>query len=92
MPSIYFPPPDSTNTTSMKLLVFVTAALLASTSASPQGSWGGAAAFCECINPFQGTINAYRGDPDSLCGGPGFCYVACNDACRDQKQTASAAR
>ena len=87
-------PPDSTNTTSMQLLVFVTVALLASTSASPYGSWGGSAggALCECINPFQGTINAYRGDPDTLCGGPGFCYVACNNACSDQMQTARAAR
>merc|ERR1712038_565370 len=52
------------------------------------------APLCDCINPFQGTINAYRGDPDSLCytGGPGWCYVACNGACRDQEQTASAAR
>merc|ERR1712038_1396336 len=56
--------------------------------------WGSSAPPCECINPFQGTINAYRGNPDSLCytGGPGWCYVACNGACRDQQQTASAAR
>merc|ERR1712038_1873716 len=49
---------------------------------------------CDCINPFHGTNQAYRGDPDSLCGsgGPGFCYVACNGACRDQEQTASNAR
>ena len=49
---------------------------------------------CECINPFLGTKRAYRGDPEALCGprGPGFCYVACNDACRDQKPTATAAR
>merc|ERR1712010_75993 len=28
---------------------------------------------CECINPFYGKPNAYRGDPDTLCGpqGPG---------------------
>merc|ERR1712038_267685 len=52
------------------------------------------ARLCDCINPFQGTINAYRGDPDSLCaeGGPGWCYVDCNGACRDQQQTASAYR
>merc|ERR1719273_2934029 len=52
------------------------------------------APLCDCINPFQGTINSYRGDPDSLCGcgGPGWCYVDCNSACRDQQQTASNAR
>merc|ERR1712228_769359 len=35
---------------------------------------------CDCINPFVGTRNAYRGDSDALCGsgGPGFCYVPCN--------------
>merc|ERR1712233_99602 len=49
---------------------------------------------CECINPFQGTNQHYRGDPEALCSdlGPGFCYVECNHACRDQKQTASRGR
>merc|ERR1712061_99644 len=52
------------------------------------------APLCDCINPFQGTKQAYLGDPDSLCGsgGPGHCYVACNGACRDQIQTKSASR
>merc|ERR1712038_155580 len=64
------------------------------TFALPWGSSASPAPLCDCINPFQGTNQAYRGDPDSLCGsgGPGFCYVACNGACRDQKQTASASR
>merc|ERR1712203_294600 len=48
-------------------------------------------ASCECINPFEGTTKHYRGDPESLCSnfGPGFCYVACNGECRDEKPTAS---
>merc|ERR1712038_375423 len=52
------------------------------------------APLCECINPFQCTNQAYRGDPVALCGsgGPGFCYVDCNGACRDQQQTASPSR
>ena len=77
----------------MQLLLLATAALLASTSASPSGYWP-PAPLCQCTNPFLGTRNSYRGDPDSLCspGGPGFCYVACDRACRDQRDTASAAR
>merc|ERR1712037_480879 len=49
---------------------------------------------CECINPFHGKPNAYRGDPDTLCGpqGPGVCYVDCNADCRDIEYTASASR
>merc|ERR1712130_637690 len=49
---------------------------------------------CECINPFQDTRNHYRGDPEALCShfGPGFCYVECNQACRDQKFTATRGR
>merc|ERR1712055_127464 len=49
---------------------------------------------CECTNPFQGTRNHYRGDPEALCSdfGPGFCYVDCNRACRDEKPTASRGR
>merc|ERR1712210_65671 len=49
---------------------------------------------CECINPFHGKPNAYRGDPDTLCGpqGPGVCYVDCNADCRDIQPTASASR
>merc|ERR1712025_5741 len=48
---------------------------------------------CECINPFQGTKNAYRGDPEQLCNnGPGFCYVRCDHSCRDQSPTASYGR
>ena len=50
---------------------------------------------CECINPFSGTSRAYRGNPDTLCDtnqGPGFCYVACDGACRDQMDTASVGR
>merc|ERR1712010_91824 len=49
---------------------------------------------CECINPFYGKPNAYRGDPDTLCGpqGPGVCYVDCNADCRDIQPTASASR
>merc|ERR1712183_995450 len=56
----------------------------------PQIGRGG---LCDCINPFLGTRNQYRGDPESLCGsgGPGFCYVAYG-ACRDQTPTASASR
>jgi len=50
--------------------------------------------FCECINPFLGSRNAYRGDPDNLCGssGPGFCYVKCDSECTDLSPTASASR
>jgi len=53
--------------------------------------WGSYAPPCECINPFTGTANAWKGNPDTLCGrgGPGFCYVDCNGACRDQQPTAS---
>ena len=49
---------------------------------------------CECINPFVGTRNAYRGDSDALCGsgGPGFCYVPCNADCSDIQPTSSASR
>merc|ERR1712037_977180 len=49
---------------------------------------------CQCINPFHGKPNAYRGDPDTLCGpqGPGVCYVDCNADCRDIQPTASASR
>lgn len=50
---------------------------------------------CECINPFQNTTGqAYKGDPDILCGesGPGICYVENNCACSDQAPTASVAR
>jgi len=49
---------------------------------------------CECINPFVGTRNAYRGNPESLCGsgGPGFCYVPCNADCSDIQPTSSASR
>merc|ERR1712083_1255897 len=49
---------------------------------------------CECINPFIGTPNAYRGDSDSLCGsgGPGFCYVPCNADCSDIQATSSPSR
>merc|ERR1712038_146404 len=49
------------------------------------------APLCECINPHKGTTNAYRGNPDALCGpgGPGYCYVDCNGACCDQQPTAS---
>merc|ERR1712037_333610 len=49
---------------------------------------------CKCINPFHGKPNAYRGDPDTLCGpqGPGVCYVDCNADCRDIQPTASASR
>jgi len=49
---------------------------------------------CECINPFVGTRNAYRGNPESLCGsgGPGFCYVPCNADCSDIQLTSSASR
>ena len=76
----------------MQFLLFATTFLLASTSASP--SYWPPAPLCECTNPFLGTVNSYRGDPDSLCSpaGPGFCYVACDGACRDQRKTASAAR
>merc|ERR1712223_9764 len=49
---------------------------------------------CECINPFTGTANAWKGNPDYLCAndGPGFCYVACNNTCRDQQPTADTNR
>merc|ERR1719510_1162943 len=50
---------------------------------------------CECINPF-GPVgpNGWKGNPDYLCAGdgPGFCYVACNSACRDQEPAASHGR
>ena len=49
---------------------------------------------CDCINPFVGTPNAYRGDSDALCGsgGPGFCYVPCDADCSDIQPTSSASR
>merc|ERR1711997_471397 len=49
---------------------------------------------CDCINPFVGTRNAYRGDSDALCGsgGPGFCYVPCDADCSDIQPTSSASR
>merc|ERR1712088_994012 len=49
---------------------------------------------CECVNPFHGTRNAYRGDSDNLCGdnGPGFCYVDCEADCSDIQPTASSSR
>merc|ERR1712055_113293 len=52
------------------------------------------APLCECINPFLGTKNHYRGDPEALCSdfGPGFCYVECSRACSDEKPTASRGR
>merc|ERR1712112_211347 len=55
---------------------------------------GEGAPLCECINPFLGTSNAYRGDSDALCGenGPGFCYVPCDADCSDIQQTASLSR
>merc|ERR1712038_782890 len=50
--------------------------------------------FCECVDPFHGTRNAFRGDSDNLCGdnGPGFCYVDCEADCRDIQPTASSSR
>ena len=42
--------------------------------------------FCECYNPYSGRL-AYKGLPEILCDAsinPGFCYVECNGACRDQ--------
>merc|ERR1712029_47934 len=49
---------------------------------------------CECINPFSGTSNGYRGNPDNLCGddGPGQCYVPCDADCSDIQPAASSAR
>ena len=49
---------------------------------------------CDCINPFVGTRNAYRGDSESLCGsgGPGFCYVPCDADCSDIQPTSTASR
>lgn len=52
----------------------------------------GTGLFCECINPFENLGGqAFRGDPDNLCGsdGPGICYVEDNCACDDQRATAS---
>merc|ERR1712192_194738 len=49
---------------------------------------------CDCINPFVGTRNAYRGDSESLCGsgGPGFCHVPCDADCSDIQPTSTASR
>merc|ERR1712038_745224 len=56
------------------------------TFASPR-AWGyhpaPPAPLCECINAYLSILT---------CRDAGWCYVACDGACRDQQQTASTAR
>ena len=100
--SITIPSPTMVHLTSCLLLVLSSMALASARaqdydyeeSASPAPGTD-AHPLCECYNPFSGTRNGYRGNPDTLCDdkqGPGFCYVKCDGACRDESPTASSYR
>merc|ERR1712032_1653114 len=47
---------------------------------------------CECINPFLGTPDSYKGDPDSLCKSAKKCFIPCDADCGDIQNTSNASR
>jgi len=52
----------------------------------------GKARGCNCINPFLGTANENKGDPESLCKSDKQCYIPCNASCYDIQATSNASR
>merc|ERR1719264_190222 len=84
---------ESMATNGVFCFVLISALATLATSLQWEGK-GRSKPLCDCINPFVGTRNAYRGDSDALCGsgGPGFCYVPCDADCSDIQPTSSASR
>ena len=38
---------------------------------------------CKCNNPWQGSVQAFLGDPSKNCDTRGVCYVLCDSDCSD---------